>query len=94
MNKNVTLLMVLLTIFSIVAVPVFLTTGNAVAASLEEAIALYRGDFLESYDAPWAIPTRERADDQNLRPRRIAHRTAASSAPSGKMDGRAAALVT
>ncbi len=39
MNKNVTLLMVLLTIFSIVAVPVFLTTGNAVAASLEEAIA-------------------------------------------------------
>lgn len=39
MNKNLTLLMVLLTIFSIVAVPVFLTTGNAVAASLEEAIA-------------------------------------------------------
>ncbi len=39
MNRNVTLLMVLLTIFSIVAVPVFLTTGNAVAASLEEAIA-------------------------------------------------------
>ena len=39
MNKNVTLLMVLLTIFSIVAVPVFLTTGNAVAATLEEAIA-------------------------------------------------------
>lgn len=39
MNKNVTLLMVLLTIFSIVAVPVFLTTGNAVAASLEDAIA-------------------------------------------------------
>ena len=41
-----------------------------------------------------AIPTRERADDQNLRRKRIAHRTAASSAPSGKMDGRAAALVT
>ncbi|HSO17910.1 MAG TPA: sulfite exporter TauE/SafE family protein [Desulfosarcina sp.] len=39
MTKNVTLLAVLLTIFSIVAVPVFLTTGNAVAASLEEAIA-------------------------------------------------------
>jgi len=39
MNKNVTLIMVLLTIFSIVAVPVFLTTGNAVAATLEEAIA-------------------------------------------------------
>jgi len=39
MNKNLTLLMVLLTIFSIVAVPVFLTTGNAVAAGLEEAIA-------------------------------------------------------
>ena len=39
MNKNVTLLTVLLTIFSIVAVPVFLVTGNAVAASLEEAIA-------------------------------------------------------
>ena len=39
MNKNLTLLTVLLTIFSIAAVPVFMTTGNAVAATLEEAIA-------------------------------------------------------
>jgi len=39
MNKNVTLLAVLLTIFSIVAVPVFMASGNAVAATLEEAIA-------------------------------------------------------
>ena len=39
MTKNLTLLAVLLSIFSIVAVPVFLTAGNAVAASLEEAIA-------------------------------------------------------
>jgi LuxR family maltose regulon positive regulatory protein len=29
-------------------------------ARLEEAVALYRGDFLEDYDAEWCLPMRER----------------------------------
>ena len=53
MNKNVTLLMVLLTIFSIVAVPVFLTTGNAVACvSTRSNGVTFKKSFISIRNSP------------------------------------------